>query len=82
MANINPKDAQDFEDTQDGEDADDEQDREDAEGTRRGVDGPSAEIVDWGYESVAALLDAWQDTTFENRGEYQPEGRPGLEGRR
>lgn len=46
------------------------------------VDGPSAEIVDWGYESVAALLDAWQDTTFENRGEYQPEGRSGLEGRR
>lgn len=39
------------------------------------VDGQSAKVVDWGYESVEALLDAWRDTTLENRGEYQPKGR-------
>lgn len=38
------------------------------------IDGQSAEIVDWGYESVEALLDAWRDTTFENRGEYHLKG--------
>jgi len=35
------------------------------------VDGRSAEIVDWGYESVEELLDSWRGTTFENLGEYQ-----------
>lgn len=32
------------------------------------VDGQSAKVVDWGYESVEALLDARRDTTLENRG--------------
>ena len=34
------------------------------------VEERSAEIVDWGYESVGALLEAWHDTKFENRDEY------------
>lgn len=34
------------------------------------VEGRSAEIVDWGYESVEALLESWRDTAFENRDEY------------
>ena len=34
------------------------------------VEERSAEIVDWGYESVEALLAAWHDTKFENRDEF------------
>ena len=34
------------------------------------VEDRSAEIVDWGYESVEALLEAWHDTKFENRDEF------------
>lgn len=33
------------------------------------VEGKSAEIVDWGYESAEALAAAWQGTAFENRGD-------------
>lgn len=34
------------------------------------VDGKSAEIVDWGYETVEQLLEAWDNVVFENKGEY------------
>ena len=34
------------------------------------VDGKSAEIVDWGYETVEQLLEAWDNVEFENKGEY------------
>ena len=30
------------------------------------VDGKSAEIVDWGYETVDQLLEAWNNVIFEN----------------
>ena len=33
------------------------------------VDGKSAEIVDWGYETVDHLLESWNNVTFENIGE-------------
>ena len=32
--------------------------------------GASAEIVDWGYPTVPALLEAWSDVKFENESEY------------
>ena len=34
------------------------------------VEGSSAEIVDWGYPSVADLLVAWDNVTFENIGDF------------
>lgn len=34
------------------------------------VDGKSAEIVDWGYETVEQLLEAWNNAVFENIGEF------------
>lgn len=34
------------------------------------VDGSSAEIVDWGYPTVAELLAAWDNVTFENLGDF------------
>ena len=36
-----------------------------------GVDGKSAEIVDWGYETVDQLLEAWNNVEFENAEEYK-----------
>jgi hypothetical protein len=36
-----------------------------------GVDGKSAEIFDWGYETVDQLLEAWNNVEFENVGEYK-----------
>ena len=35
------------------------------------VEGKSAEIVDWGYETVDQLLEAWNNVEFENVGEYK-----------
>ena len=35
------------------------------------VEGTSAEIVDWGYETVDQLLEAWNNVEFENVGEYK-----------
>lgn len=35
-----------------------------------GVDGKSAEIVDWGYETADDLLAAWDNVTFENIGDF------------
>lgn len=35
------------------------------------VEGQSAEIVDWGYETVEQLLEAWNDVEFENIDEYK-----------
>lgn len=35
------------------------------------VDGKSAEIVDWGYETVDQLLEAWNNVEFENAEEYK-----------
>ena len=35
------------------------------------VEGSSAEIVDWGYETVDQLLGAWNNVEFENIGEYK-----------
>ena len=35
------------------------------------VDGKSAEIGDWGYETVDQLLEAWNNVEFENVGEYK-----------
>ena len=35
------------------------------------VDGKSAEIVDWGYETVGQLLEAWNNVVFENIEEYK-----------
>ena len=34
------------------------------------VEGASAEIVDWGYPSVAVLLAAWDNVMFENIGDF------------
>ena len=34
------------------------------------VEGSSAEIVDWGYETVEQLLEAWNNVMFENIGEF------------
>ena len=34
------------------------------------VEGASAEIVDWGYPTVADLLAAWDNVTFENISEF------------
>lgn len=34
------------------------------------VDGKSAEIVDWGYETVEQLLEAWNNVLFENAEEF------------
>ena len=34
------------------------------------VEGSSAEIVDWGYPTVADLLAAWDNVTFENKSEF------------
>ena len=34
------------------------------------VEGASAEIVDWGYPTVADLLAAWDNVTFENIGDF------------
>ena len=34
------------------------------------VNGSSAEIVDWGYPTVAELLSAWENVTFENFGDF------------
>ena len=34
------------------------------------VDGMSAEIVDWGYETIDQLLEAWNNVEFENAREY------------
>ena len=34
------------------------------------VEGSSAEIVDCGYPSVADLLAAWDNMTFENIGDF------------
>ncbi len=30
------------------------------------VEGKSADIVDWGYETVEQLLEAWNNVEFEN----------------
>lgn len=35
------------------------------------VEGKSAEIVDWGYETVDQLLAAWNNVEFENAEEYK-----------
>lgn len=35
------------------------------------VEGKSAEIVDWGYETVDQLLEAWNNVEFENAEEYK-----------
>ena len=35
------------------------------------VGGKSADIVDWGYETVGELLDAWNNVEFENVEEYR-----------
>ena len=35
------------------------------------VEGKSAEIVDWGYETVDQLLEAWNNVEVENAGEYK-----------
>ncbi len=35
------------------------------------VEGKSAEIVDWGYPTVDALLEAWDNVEFENIGEFK-----------
>ena len=34
------------------------------------VEGKSAEIVDWGYETVDQLLEAWNNVEFENLREF------------
>ena len=34
------------------------------------VDGKSAEIVDWGYETVGQLLESWNNVEFKNLGEF------------
>ena len=35
------------------------------------VEGKSADIIDWGYETVGELLDAWNNVEFENVEEYR-----------
>ena len=35
------------------------------------VEDKSADIVDWGYEAVDELLEAWNNVTFENVGEFK-----------
>ena len=34
------------------------------------VEGKSAEIVDWGYPTVDALLEAWDNVEFENQKDF------------
>ncbi len=34
------------------------------------VEGKSADIVDWGYETVEHLLEAWNNVEFENIAEF------------
>ena len=34
------------------------------------VDDGAAEIVDWGYSSVSALLNVWSNVKFENENEF------------
>ena len=34
------------------------------------VEGKSAEIVDWGHETVEQLREVWSNVAFENIGEY------------
>ena len=34
------------------------------------VEGKSGEIVDWGYSTVDALLDSWNNVEFENLKEF------------
>ena len=34
------------------------------------IEGQSAEIVDWGYSTVDALLAAWDNVTFDNIGDF------------
>ena len=34
------------------------------------VEGKSVEIVDWGYPTVDALLEAWNNVEFENLKEF------------
>ena len=34
------------------------------------VEGSPAEIVDWGYPTVDDLLEAWNNVTFENIGDF------------
>ena len=34
------------------------------------VYGKSAEIVDWGYETVGQLLESWNNVEFKNLGEF------------
>ena len=34
------------------------------------IEGSSAEIVDWGYPTVADFLAAWNNVTFENISEF------------
>lgn len=35
------------------------------------VDDKSADIVDWGYETVDELLEAWGDVEFANTDEFK-----------
>ncbi len=35
------------------------------------VEDKSADIVDWGYATVDELLEAWNNVTFENVGEFK-----------
>ena len=35
------------------------------------VGGKSADIVDWGYATVEELLEAWDNVTFENIGDFK-----------
>ena len=35
------------------------------------VEDKSADIVDWGYETVDELLEAWNNVEFENIGEFR-----------
>ncbi len=35
------------------------------------MEGRSADIVDWGYESVDELLESWGNVQFENIAEYR-----------
>ncbi len=35
------------------------------------IDGKSADIVDWGYETVEQLLEAWDNVEFVNLDEFK-----------
>ena len=35
------------------------------------VEGKSAEIVDWGYETVEQLREVWSNVRFENLGTFK-----------